>query len=150
MEVIKMIDWMLRVSRATHAAWVSVRRATNPIVSSFSYLGSLVDFLFYHHSVIKLLTQTWMNQSGLVHALVTSTLDHCNSLLSGCPNYLITNLQLIQNAAARVLTRISKKDLISPVLASLHWLPVKSRIDFKILLLTYKALNGCPHSTSKT
>ena len=38
-------------------------------------------------------------------------------------------------AAARVLRRINKKDHVSLVLASLHWLPVKSRIDFKILLL---------------
>ena len=52
------------------------------------------------------------------------------------------NLQLIQKAAARVPTRISKRDHICPVLASLHWLPVKSRIDFKIHLLTYKALTG--------
>ena len=68
----------------------------------------------------------------LVHAFVTSRLDYCNSLLSECPNYVINNVQLVQNAAARVLTRISKRDHISPVLASLPWLPVKSRIDFKI------------------
>src|SRR4029434_6027042 len=35
---------------------------------------------------------------------------------------------------------LKKYEHISPVLASLHWLPVKSRIDFKVLLLTYKAL----------
>ncbi len=46
------------------------------------------------------------------------------------------------NAAARVLTRTRKYDHISPVLSTLHWLPTKHRIDLKILLMTYKALNG--------
>ncbi len=51
-------------------------------------------------------------------------------------------LILVQNAAARVLTRTRKFDHINPVLSTLHWLPTKHRIDFKILLITYKALNG--------
>ena len=50
--------------------------------------------------------------------------------------------QLIQNAASQVLTGTKKMDHITPVLAALLWLPVKSRFDFKILALTYKALNG--------
>ena len=78
----------------------------------------------------------------LVHAFVTSRLDYCNSLLSGCSNKSLRTLQLIQNAAARVLTGTKIRDHISPILASLHWLPIKSRIEFKIILLTYKALHG--------
>ncbi|KAF7705582.1 hypothetical protein HF521_020868, partial [Silurus meridionalis] len=78
----------------------------------------------------------------LVHAFMTSRIDYCNALLVGCPSSLINKLQLVQNAAARILTRSRKYDHITPILSSLHWLPVKFRIDFKLLLLTYKALNG--------
>src|SRR4029434_1185781 len=76
------------------------------------------------------------------HAFITSRLDYCNALLSGCSINSIKSFQLIQNAAARTLTRTKKYEHISPVLASLHWLPVKSRINFKVLFLTYKALNS--------
>ncbi len=76
----------------------------------------------------------------LVHAFMTSRLDYCNALLGGCPD-LINKLQIVQNAAARVLTRSRKYDHINPILQSLHWLPIKFRISYKILLFTYKALN---------
>ncbi len=49
---------------------------------------------------------------------------------------------MIQNVAACVIIRTQMREHISLVLASLHWQPVRSRIGFKILLLTYKALNG--------
>ncbi len=82
------------------------------------------------------------NAEILIHVFMTSRLDYCNALLGGCSARLINKLQLVQNAAARVLTRTRKYDHISPVLSTLHWLPTKHRIDFKILLMTYKALNG--------
>ena len=78
----------------------------------------------------------------LVHAFITSKLDNTNSLLYGLPKFLIDRLQNVQNAAARVVTRTRKYDHIKPVLKQLHWLPVSQRIDYKILLLTFKALNG--------
>ncbi|XP_028454539.1 uncharacterized protein LOC114568999, partial [Perca flavescens] len=113
-------------------------------ISFNAHLKQTSRIAFFHlRNIAKIRNILCQNDAEkLVHAFVTSRLDYCNSLLSGCPNKSIKTLQLIQNAAARVLTRTKRRDHISPVLASLHWLPVKYRIEFKILLLTYKALNG--------
>ena len=78
----------------------------------------------------------------LIHYLVTSQLDYRNSLLNGVPDYKLKRIQRMQNIAARIVSRCPYRDHITPVLESLHWLPVKYRILFKLLLLTYKGLNG--------
>ena len=67
---------------------------------------------------------------SLVHAFVSIKLDFCNSLLYDLPEVHIAKLQRVQNAAARL------------VLYDLHWLPIRYRIHFKILLLTFKCLHG--------
>lgn len=78
----------------------------------------------------------------LVHALVTSRLDNLNSLLYGISDHQIRRLQKVQNSAARLIARRKKADHITPTLKELHWLPVKSRIEYKILLLVFKCING--------
>jgi len=78
----------------------------------------------------------------LVHAFVSSHLDYCNSLLAGLLISYLSPLQRIQNTAARMITLTRKHDHISPILRSLHWLPVNSRIIFKILLLVYKTTHN--------
>ena len=74
----------------------------------------------------------------LIHAFVMCHLDSCNSLLFGLPSYQIQRLQLIQNSAARLVTQTKKHESISPVLRNLHWLPIQSRIQFKVISLTYQ------------
>ena len=78
----------------------------------------------------------------LVQALVLCHLDYCNSLLYNMPDSQLGKLQIIQNSAARLITGTKKYSPITPVLQQLHWLPVKSRISFKILLLTFQCLHN--------
>ena len=78
----------------------------------------------------------------LVHAFVTCRLDNGNALLYGLPKYPIAKLQAVLNCVARLILCKQKYDHATPSLIQLHWLPVSQRIIFKILLLTFKALNG--------
>ena len=79
---------------------------------------------------------------SVVHAYVTPKLDGNNVLLVGPRReYLIDKLQLFQNAAAKIITKLKKFDHVTPLLHQLHWLLISKRITFKVLLLVYKSLN---------
>ena len=77
----------------------------------------------------------------LVHGLVHSHIDYCNSIFFGISNHLITRLQRLQNYAARLVFRASAMAPSTPLRFQLHWLPVEFRIRFKICLLVFKSLN---------
>ncbi len=78
----------------------------------------------------------------LVQALVISSLDYCNALLAGLPSNTIKPLQMIQNAAARLVFNEPKRAHVTPLFISLHWLPVAARIQFKTLMLAYRTTTG--------
>ena len=71
------------------------------------------------------------------NAFMRSCIDYSNSLFYGLPKYSINRLQKIQNSVARIVTRISRSSNITPVLKSLHWLPVQYRINFKLCCITH-------------
>mgnify|MGYP001244283639 CR=1 FL=1 len=74
--------------------------------------------------------------------MIIYILDCCNAILYGLPDVQIKRLQHMLHIAARILTLSPSSESIVPVLKDLHWLPVEQRIQYKILLLTFKAVNG--------
>ena len=81
----------------------------------------------------------------LVQCVIVSKIDNCNSLFYGINEYEIAKLQKLQNSCARLIYNRKRSDHVSDLFVELHWLPVKQRILFKILLFVYKIfLNACP------
>ena len=104
-------------------------------LSMTDHIKKACNVAFYHlHNLRRI--KKYLSRDSLiilVHAFITSRLDYCNGLLFGLPKAQIAKLQRVQNAAARHIT---------PALYELHWLPVSLRIDYKILLLTFKCIYG--------
>ena len=103
---------------------------------------SITRSVYYHLACINKIRQ-FLNQAICVRAvlsLVMTRLDYCNALLLGQSRSALHGLQVAQNSAARVITRTSRRQHITPVLKDLHWLPVYQRIKYKTLCLLYKAL----------
>ena len=113
-------------------------------LSMNSHVNNTCSNAFYYLYNIRRIRKYLSRRSTktLIHAFVSSRVDYCNSLLYGLPAYQLNKLQRVQNAAVRLIFLESKYCHVRPLLYNLHWLPVKFRIDFKILLLTYKAING--------
>jgi exonuclease III len=125
--------------------------------SSIKYLGVVLDnhLSFHEHistkckiaamniqyirSIRKYLSLSSTKQ--LMYSLVLSHLDYCNSLFIGLPETTLNIAQRIQNWAAKVALKRGRYDSSSKALFDLHWLPVRYRIDFKILLLVFKCIN---------
>ncbi|XP_036390590.1 uncharacterized protein LOC118781699, partial [Megalops cyprinoides] len=97
-------------------------------------------FLLHNIRRIRPFLTTYATQL-LIQATVLPRLDYCNALLAGLPACTTQPLQLIQNAAARLIFNLPKFSHVTPLLKSLHWLPVAARIRFKTLTLAFSAVN---------
>ena len=106
-------------------------------------INSICQSAFYHLRNIAQISKhiSFRHCETLIHAFVTSKIDHYNILLSGLKQDQVRKLQYVQNSAGWLPTGTSKCEHITPVLRDLHWLPVNERIRFKILLMTFKCLN---------
>ena len=109
-----------------------------------THIDNVCKSAFYHLRNIARVRRylSFHTTEQLVHAFVTVKLDNNNALLYGLPKEQIGKLQRVLNTAARLLTGSHKYDHITPVLMQLHWLPIEQRIVYKIILVTFKALNG--------
>ena len=99
----------------------------------------------YHQLFLIRQVRKFINEDAarqLVNTNVTTLLDYCNAVLIGLPASEIDRLQKIQNYAARIIKQVPRYSHITPVLKELHWLPIKFRIEYKIIMMTFKALNG--------
>ena len=75
-----------------------------------------------------------------IQSFISTRLDYCNSLYFGIVNGLMSRLQSVQDAAARLITGDRRCEHITPALHQLHWLPVRRQVDFKISTLVYRSL----------
>ena len=106
---------------------ITVKSYVNPHFIIFDNIRSFLDQTSY---------------ATLIHAFITYCLDYCNGLYYGMPAYQRAKLLRIQNAVACLVCSTPRFSHITPVLADLHWLPVKFRVFFKILTLTFRAKHG--------
>ncbi len=81
------------------------------------HISNVTKTAFFHlRNIAKLQNMLPVSDAEkLVHTFMTSRLDYCNALLGGCPASSVNKLQVVQNAAARVLTRSRKYDHITPI-----------------------------------
>ena len=108
-----------------------------------SHISAICSSCIYHiRDVWRIRCHLDLDSAKLLaNALVSNRFDYCNSLLSGIAETDLTKLQCVLNRLARVVTKSPPFTRSVPLLRSLHWLPVKYRVHFKICLLTYKALH---------
>ncbi len=136
-------DVQVPLSDSTSALGVEVDNTMSMVKQINSKAKSCFFQLHRMYKIKECVTE--VAAKTIVHALVTSKLDYCNSFLYGLPDILLNKLWTVQKAAARLITMSGKYQYISLTMKKLHWLAIQQHIEYKVLLLTYKALNNLAH-----
>jgi hypothetical protein len=137
---------------------INVAGSTVPLSDSIKLLGVTLDksltfnkhvnlvsqSCYYHMKALRHIRHCLDNHTAslIANALISSRLDYASSVLLGAPQYVINKLQCIQNALARIVLQSDSLAHSQPLLQQLHWLPVHSRIRFKLATITYRALSS--------
>jgi len=92
----------------------------------------LVTGKYFELCQLRVVLQSLTSEAAtsLVHAFISCRLDYCNALLYGIADCQLQRLQCMQNAAARLVTGLRRTDHITPILKSLHWLPIRQRVTY--------------------
>ena len=113
-------------------------------MSMTSNVKSIIASINFHLRNIYRIRRFITSEScqHLTRSIILSRLDYANSLLYGITSKDRKRLQTLQNRAARIVFRLDRRQPSAPLLRELHWLPLESRIIFKLMLLTFKSING--------
>ena len=113
------------------------------VLSLKSQVSKLCQVAFFYIRRIRSIRDCLTQHATelLIHSLVISPLDYGNGLLYSVSDKLLDELQRVQSVAARVVVKASRYDHITPILKTLHWLPIRYRTEYKLLLLTFKTLH---------
>ena len=113
---------------------------------SFSeHLLHLTRSCYYHLRRLRAIRRSVSSSvfTTIVHAFICCRIDYCNSLFAGLPKVRLSSLQSVMNSAARLIARLPRYSHISTYMTDvLHWLPVASRIQYKVLLLVLRTQQG--------
>jgi len=114
-------------------------------LSMSDHVSNVVSSCFYQLRQLRSVRRClpFEARRSLVTAFIANRLDYCNAILYNVAASTIQRLQVVLNAAARLITDLRKYDHVTPFIRDeLHWLPVLQRVKFKIAVLAFNCIRG--------
>ena len=113
-------------------------------LSMRKHVGQVVSTCFFHLRRLRQLRARLSREQRqrLVSAIILSRVDYCNVVLAGLPASSLAPLQRVLNAAARFVADLRPRDHVTGTLRDLHWLPIGTRITYKLCTLMHASVHG--------